>query len=139
MPYSQTVDTVEIPTESTGTTNPTVKILAINLYYAPDIASSGQLLAELCEGLSALGNSVAVVTGQPSYISSSPTSPEFEILNGVEVHRVSMGRHVGRNSMWTRLVGYTKFMYRARKMANRVATEFSPDVFFRFRTLLLLD
>jgi glycosyltransferase involved in cell wall biosynthesis len=105
-----------------------MKILALNLYYAPDIASSGQLLTELCEGLQDLGNTVSVVAGQPSYISGSEPAPAHEVRNGVDVHRVSMGKHLGRNSMLTRLIGYTKFMFRARKLAKQVAEEFEPDV-----------
>lgn len=62
---------------------PPLKVLAVNLYYAPDTASSGQILAELCEGLVERGLEVTVVAGQPSHNEAAPVAPPAEELNGV--------------------------------------------------------
>jgi len=43
------------------------RLLVVNQYYAPDLASSGQLLAELCEALADSGMEVQVVASQLSY------------------------------------------------------------------------
>ena len=85
-------------------------ILVINQYYRPDVASSGQLLAELCEFLQSQNITVHVITGQPSYTSEAPTVPEEEILNGVTVHRVSLGKSIGKKTLLTRIKGYSKFL-----------------------------
>ena len=34
------------------------RVMIINQYYAPDVASSGQLIADLCEGLVEVGHEV---------------------------------------------------------------------------------
>ena len=103
------------------------KLLVINQYYAPDLASSGQLLAELCEALADSGMEVHAVASQPSYTDGAVSAPEFEVLNGVNVHRVSVGSSVGRERMRTRVSGYVRFMYNAWRKANSIARTLKPD------------
>jgi glycosyltransferase involved in cell wall biosynthesis len=103
------------------------KLLVVNQYYAPDLASSGQLLAELCEALAASGMEVHVVASQPSYTDGAAPAPDFEVLNGVNVHRVSVGASVGRERMKTRVAGYVKFMFNAWRKANSIAQTLRPD------------
>ena len=102
-------------------------ILVINQYYRPDVASSGQLLAELCEFLQSQNITVHVITGQPSYTSEAPTVPEEEILNGVTVHRVSLGKSIGKKTLLTRIKGYSKFLLRSWVLAHKVSRRTSPD------------
>jgi len=102
-------------------------ILVINQYYRPDVASSGQLLAELCEFLQSQNITVHVVTGQPSYTSEAPTVPEEEILNGVTVHRVSLGKSIGKKTLLTRIMGYSKFLFRSWMLAHKISRRTSPD------------
>lgn len=104
-----------------------VSLLVINQYYQPDIASTGRLLTELCEGLAAEGFDVRVVTAQPSYTESSVAAPEHEFLNGVEIHRVSLGAK-GRVSMRSRLRGYFKFLFGARRAAARWQRDRRADI-----------
>ena len=85
-------------------------ILVINQYYEPDVASSGQLLAELCEGIVALGNKVTVIAAQPNYESDSKNAESFEDLNGVDVYRISMGATKGRANIFLRTIGYIRFL-----------------------------
>src|SRR5712691_3230337 len=53
------------PSSGTGINGP-MHILVINQYFFPDVASTGQLLTELCEDL-AESHDVTVVAGRPSY------------------------------------------------------------------------
>lgn len=85
-------------------------ILVINQYYEPDVASSGQLLAELCEGIVESGNKVTVVVAQPSYESNSEDAYPFELLNGVNVHRIPMKGTKGRANIVFRVLGYVRFL-----------------------------
>ncbi len=103
-------------------------ILVINQYYRPDVASSGQLLAELCEFLSSQGMKVHVITGQPSYTSDAQASPKEEILNGVNVHRVSLGKSIGKNTLSTRIMGYLKFLWRSWLLSRKVARKTNPNL-----------
>lgn len=103
-------------------------LLLINQYYEPDIAATGVLMTQLCEGLVEYGFDLTVVTAQPNYTTSDLTAAAFEIRNGVEVHRISLGRSVGRVSMRSRLGGYFKFLYRSRRLANRLGRIKRPDI-----------
>ena len=85
-------------------------ILVINQYYEPDVASSVQLLAELCEGIVESGNKVTVVVAQPSYESNSEDAYPFELLNGVNVHRIPMKGTKGRANIVFRVLGYVRFL-----------------------------
>ena len=97
------------------------KLLVINQYYAPDVAATAQIAAELCSSLAARGYEVHVLTGQPSYTSMAPTAPPFEVLNGVHVHRVPMNAR-GRERMRSRVAGYLQFLWRARREAGNLAS-----------------
>ena len=111
---------------------PSTKLLVVNLYYAPDIAASGQLLSELCAGLSQRGIDIHVVAGQPSYTADALDTAEHETMDGVEVHRVSVGRSKGRSTLRTRGAGYAKFMWRAWRTASRIAKQHRPDAVLTF-------
>lgn len=75
----------------------------MNQYYAPDVASTGQLLHELAVELAKIGCRVSVVTSHPSY---GPREtwlevPSRELRDGVDVRRMrttrfSKDRLVGR-------------------------------------------
>jgi glycosyltransferase involved in cell wall biosynthesis len=112
----------------TGDRDRPISVLVISQYYEPDIASSGVLLTEICEGLAADGFDVRVVTAQPSYTESSSAAPEHEIRAGVEILRVSLSGARGRVSMRTRLRGYLKFLFSAKRAAARLAREKRPDI-----------
>ena len=102
----------------------TSNILVINQYYAPDIAASGQLLAELCQSLANSDLRVTVIAAQPSYVEDAESAAEHEIDEyGVEIYRVDLGRSVGRSSLLRRLTGYLKFLWKAAKLANTIAEE----------------
>ncbi|MAU56090.1 MAG: hypothetical protein CL899_04010 [Dehalococcoidia bacterium] len=86
------------------------RVMIINQYYAPDVASSGQLIADLCEGLVEVGHEVTVVCSQPSYDEEVEEAPHFEELDGVKIHRVRMRGTTGRRSIVLRTLGYIRFL-----------------------------
>ncbi len=104
------------------------KILVINQYYAPDVASSGQLLAELCEGLAQHGHAVRVICGQPSYQEDSEDAPVEEITSDVKVRRVNLGGLKGRTRLSNRIWGYIRFLWLALITSRRAVKEERPDL-----------
>jgi len=98
----------------------TQRILVINQYYAPDVASTGQYATDICRGLSGKGYEVHVVTGQPSYTASSPEVPEYEVMDGVHVWRVSLGKNRGREKLKVRILGYLRFLRAARRKSKEL-------------------
>ena len=97
------------------------RLLVINQYYAPDVASTGQYATDICNGLARRGHEVYVVTGQPSYTASSPKAPGYELLNGVYVYRVFLGENRGREDAKARILGYLRFLWGAWKLGKRLA------------------
>ncbi|MBC7232380.1 MAG: glycosyltransferase family 4 protein [Chloroflexi bacterium] len=108
------------------------RLLVINQYYTPDVASTGQYAAEICEDLAREGFEIHVVTGQPSYTVSSPDAPPFEVRNGVYVYRVPLGRSRGRERMRTRLAGYMRFLVGAWWQARRLVRSKPFDLVMTF-------
>jgi len=102
-------------------------ILVINQYYRPDVASSGQLLSELCEFLHSAGINVHVVTGQPSYTTDASPVLSDEMLNGVQIHRVHMGSSTGKANLRIRCIGYFRFMLGAWYLSKKVSRINHPD------------
>lgn len=98
-------------------------VLVINLYYAPDTASTGQLLHEMCTRLVKSGTTVHVLTGQPSYSKSSGNAPEYEVLNGVHVHRIPQPSKGGRSNLFRRIQSYASFTIRAWFLAVKIARQ----------------
>jgi colanic acid biosynthesis glycosyl transferase WcaI len=103
------------------------RLLVINLYYAPDVASTGQYAAEICRTLAGRGFEVHVVAGQPSYTSGQPDAPPFEMMDGVAVHRVSLGRSRGRERMAVRVAGYLRFLWGAWGESRRLVRTVRPE------------
>lgn len=81
-------------------------ILFINQYYAPDLASTGQLLTELCESLSE-DFDISVLTGTPSY--SIGAGKKYGGPSQVKVIRVFNTRF-SRAGIVARLINYISFM-----------------------------
>jgi len=107
-------------TDTTSATHPR-SILVVNLYYPPDTASTGHLLHEMCVELVESGATVHVLTGQPSYTESSDRAPEFEILDGVHVHRISRRGRAGRSSILRRIRRYASFTIKAWFLSVKIA------------------
>jgi len=76
-------------------------LLFVNQHYAPDVAATGQCLADLAEHLVREGYEVEVLAGRTGYGTSSPSASRAEVRNGVRVTRVTTtgfgrGTHLGR-------------------------------------------
>ena len=79
------------------------KLLIYAHYYAPDVASTGQILQELAEGI-ADRFAVTVICAVPSYTGSvDPAYTEkpfyFETLNGVKIIRVRVPAFTKQNKL----------------------------------------
>ena len=76
-------------------------LLFVNQHYTPDVAATGQCLADLAEHLVRDGYDVEVLAGRTPNGAHAASAPAREVVNGVRVHRVattSFGRqtHIGR-------------------------------------------
>ena len=88
-----------------------MRVVILNQYYAPDVASSGHLLFELAEEIAALGADTSVITCRPSY--GPPESwqkcPRKETKNGVKTLRMNATRF-SKDSIIGRLINIVSFM-----------------------------
>ena len=110
----------------------TQRLLVVNQYYAPDYAATGQIAAELCASLADKGMHVRVVAGEPSYTEAALHAPAFEVLDGVEVHRVGMGGSRGRERLRVRLTGFLRFFFGGWRLARSLSKSEHPDVVATF-------
>lgn len=85
-----------------------MKILLINQFYKPDVAATGQLLADLAEELAHRGHDVHVLCSRRSYSGGNEIYEAKEILNGVNIHRVKATGY-GRKHSVGRIIDYLSF------------------------------
>ena len=83
-------------------------LLFVNQHYAPDVAATGQCLADLAEYLVDVGYQVDVLAGHTRYDAGQVEAPAHEIRNGVRVRRVAT-THFGRRTHLGRVVDYASF------------------------------
>ncbi|MGV6813840.1 MAG: glycosyltransferase family 4 protein, partial [Phycisphaerales bacterium] len=87
------------------------KVVILNQYYVPDVASTGHLLHELAVELASLGFEVEVLTGRPSY--GPPDTwqdcPLKETVDGVKVRRLKVARF-DKNFLPGRAFNYLTFV-----------------------------
>lgn len=87
------------------------RVVILNQYYVPDVASTGHLLHELAVELADLGFEVEVLTGRPSY--GPPESwqdcPLFEQADGVTIRRLKVARF-DKNFLPGRAINYLTFV-----------------------------
>jgi colanic acid biosynthesis glycosyl transferase WcaI len=88
------------------------KLLFINQYYYPDLAATGQLLTQLCEGL-AKEYQVTVMTGFPSYSTKGSKRWrglwQVEKRKGVKIIRVFSTQFKNRANILLRLFNYLSY------------------------------
>ena len=104
------------------------RVLFLNQYYAPDVASSGQMLSDLVEGLVEIGHSATVVCSQPSYESSVPEAASKDISAGLKIHRIGMSGTKGRDNFIIRAIGYLRFLILAWIISRRLIRKEKYDV-----------
>jgi hypothetical protein len=83
-------------------------LLFVNQHYAPDVAATGQCLADLAEHLVETGYDVDVIAGRMRYDAGQVAAPAREVINGVRVRRVST-TGFGRRTHLGRLIDYASF------------------------------
>lgn len=88
-----------------------LRVVILNQYYVPDVASTGHLLHELAEELTRLGASVRVTTSMPSYGPPESWQPAArrEIDNGVRVTRMRTTRF-SKDRLAGRLINSVTFL-----------------------------
>jgi colanic acid biosynthesis glycosyl transferase WcaI len=87
-------------------------LLFVNQHYWPDVASTGQHLADLAEYLVGEGHEVSVLSSRGRYVKGKVPAPLEEIRHGVTIRRVrttgfGRARHLGR------LIDYATFYLQA--------------------------
>lgn len=85
-----------------------MKILLLNQFYPPDVAATGQLLADLAAGLVHKGHEVHVLCSRCVYGGGMEKYPAEQLINGVYIHRVA-ATGFGRGNIAGRLIDYLSF------------------------------
>jgi len=87
------------------------RVVILNQYYVPDVASTGHLLHELAVELVKLGFEVEVLTGRPSYGPKETWQecPLKETVDGVKIHRLRVARF-DKNFLPGRVFNYLTFV-----------------------------
>jgi len=111
---------------------PAKKVLVLNQYFPPDIASTGQYAADICRAFRRAGWHVHVVAGQPSYQASAADAPAYEEMDGLAVYRLPLPGSRGREKMAVRVIGYATFLLRARRKARRLAKDIGFEAVVTF-------
>ena len=83
-------------------------IVFLNRFYWPDVAATGQMLADLAEDLASAGWSVTVITSRNGY-AADRSLPGRERHNDVDVVRVG-GTRFGRERTLGRVLDYASYM-----------------------------
>jgi colanic acid biosynthesis glycosyl transferase WcaI len=84
-----------------------MRITFVNRYFFPDISATSQLLTELAEDLDAKGETITVITGNTSYVTSE-SLPAYGTHHGICIKRVGFSRF-GRSQVLGRLADYCSF------------------------------
>lgn len=85
-----------------------MRILLVNQFYKPDVAATGQLLADLAEELACRGHEVHVLCSRNMYNGQTVILPAKETINGVSIHRVR-ATGFGRQKKLGRIFDYLSF------------------------------
>ncbi len=98
-----------------------MRILFLNQFYIPDVAATGQLLADVAEELSARGHEVHVICSSRTYSGGAEAFPAVETINGVRIHRVG-ATGFGHDRRIVRIIDWLSFyilaMWRALRLAK---------------------
>jgi len=85
-----------------------MRILLLNQFYPPDVAATGQLLADLAEGLARGGYKVHMLCSRRVYSGGGGKYPAEQLINGVYIHRVA-ATGFGRGNIVGWLIDYLSF------------------------------
>ncbi len=96
-----------------------MRVLLINQFYIPDTAATGQLLADVAEGLAKGGHEVHVLCSRRRYGGGREAFAADEAIEGVRVHRVG-ATGFGRGRPGGRMLDYLSFYVLAMVKAFRL-------------------
>ena len=96
-----------------------MRVLLLNQFYIPDVAATGQLLADVAEGLAGRGHEVHVICSRRRYGGGAEMFARNEVINGVHVHRVG-ATGFGRDRAVGRVLDYLSFYVLALRAALRL-------------------
>lgn len=85
------------------------RVIFFNRFYWPDVAATGQMLADLAEDLAAAGWQVRVITSQARYAGDGPPLAPHEAHRGVSIRRVRSTRW-GQGSLAGRIIDYLTYL-----------------------------
>jgi glycosyltransferase involved in cell wall biosynthesis len=83
--------------------------LLLNQAFYPDVASTGQHLADLALGLVARGHQVTVVTSRRAYDQPETRFPKTETWRGIRIYRVG-STGLGKGAKWRRAADFASFI-----------------------------
>ncbi|MHC5024712.1 MAG: hypothetical protein ACYTGG_12540, partial [Planctomycetota bacterium] len=91
--------------------NDDLRVVILNQYYVPDVASTGHLLHELAEDLASRGVQVSVITSRPSYGPRETWQPcaRREFTNGVDITRLITTR-LSKDNLFGRMLNSVTFL-----------------------------
>lgn len=86
-----------------------MRLTLVNQFYAPDISPTAQLAASLAEHRAGRGDQVTVLTGRAGYLEGVAPTGRVETGPALRIRRV-WTPHLGKSSLWRRLLGYLTFL-----------------------------
>ncbi len=91
----------------------------VNRFFYPDNSATSLILSGVAFDLARQGHDVHVITSRQRYEDAAAGLPEFEVVNGVTIHRVG-STHFGRTGLRGRAVDYCSFAFNAARLLNRI-------------------
>jgi glycosyltransferase involved in cell wall biosynthesis len=89
-----------------------MRITLINQAFHPDVAATGQQLADLAARMVERGHEVTVITSRRAYDNPKKIFPKKEIWRGVRVHRL-FSTGFGKGAKWRRTADFASFILSA--------------------------
>jgi glycosyltransferase involved in cell wall biosynthesis len=86
-----------------------MRILILNEYFYPDVASTAQHSADLARALARAGHEITVVTGRRDYNTQARMLPREETWEGIRIFRVS-SLGLGKAARWQRAAHFATFL-----------------------------
>ncbi|MFW5653815.1 MAG: glycosyltransferase family 4 protein [Planctomycetota bacterium] len=86
-----------------------MRILLLNQTFHPDVAATAQHGMDLARHLVSRGHQVSVIASRSMYGEKGSALPAFEIIDGIEIHRVGVNRFGKSGGIFGRLVDFASW------------------------------
>jgi len=87
-----------------------MRILFVNQFYRPDVAATGQLLADLAEKLAQDNQEIHVLCSRKSYLGGDNNYQKHQVIENVHIHRIG-GSRFGRGNIFGKLTNFLSFYF----------------------------